>query len=147
MAEPDYELITLIKRLSALMYQHIDMLLKPYDLARSQYVVLKHLRERGGLATSELLAKLRVEPATLSGLVDALEAKGLVRRVERLEDKRRKDVRLTPTGRKLLDEVPPLAPEVERILLADVNPRAAATFRLVGWHMVRNLECELKEGE
>src|ERR1700733_4252581 len=99
------ELVALIKRLAVLLYQNIDVRLKPYGLARTQYAVLKHVGEAGDLPTSELLAKLQVEPATLSGLIDTLEAKGLVVRVEHVRDKRRKDIRLTTAGRKLLDTI------------------------------------------
>jgi len=148
MPQPDsHELIGLIKRLAALVHQQVDALLKPHDLARTQYVVLRHLRERGGLATSELVAKLQVEPATLSGIVDALEAKGLVRRVERSDDKRRKDVQLTEAGRTLLANIPPPAPVVERTMLYGVNDYDAMRIRDVMEHMVDNLETELRKQE
>src|ERR1700744_877616 len=111
MPEPDsYEFIVAIKRLAGLLHQKIDTLLKPYDLARTQFVILRHLSQQDSLPTSELVKRMQVEPATLSGLLDTLESKGLIDRVERPEDKRRKDVRLTAAGSKLLAEIPPPGP-------------------------------------
>ena len=145
--EASYELVALIKRLAALLHQNIDVKLKPYSLARTQYTVLKHVGEVGDVPTSELLTKLQVEPATLSGLIDTLETKGLVVRIEHAEDKRRKDVRLTTAGRKLLDTIPPPGPVMERILRQEVDPGDVHILKAVGQQMVRNLEQEVQKQE
>ena len=140
--QTDTELIVLIKRLSALLQQSIDLWLKPYDLARTQYIVLRRLQD--GLHTgSELAARMQVEPATLSGLIDTLEAKGLVERTENTTDKRRKDVQLTNAGRKLLARIPPPGPVIERRLRRDIDPGDVHILRAVGQQMIRNLETEL----
>jgi DNA-binding MarR family transcriptional regulator len=142
-----YELITLIKRLAGVLQQNIDLWLKPYDLARTQYVILRNLPDEQGLPTKELLAKLQVEPATLSGLIDTLETKGLVARVERSEDKRRKDVWLTSAGRKLLEEIPPPGPVMEQAMLDGISPDQAEQLRVTGEKMLQNLEDELRNQE
>lgn len=145
--EASQELVALIKRLAVLLYQNIDVRLKPYGLARTQYAVLKHVGEAGDMPTSELLTRLQVEPATLSGLIDTLEVKGLVVRVERTEDKRRKDVRLTAAGRKLLDTIPPPGPVMERILRQEVDPGDVHILKAVGQQMIRSLEQEIQKQE
>ena len=148
MPEPtEYELITLIKRLAALLHQNIDAWLKPYDLARTQYVVLYNLHDTGRLPTGELLAKLQVEAATLSGIIDTLEAKGLAVRVEHAADKRRKDVQLTNAGQKLLERIPPPGPVIERRLRRDIDPGDVHILRAVGQQMIRNLETGLTRQE
>jgi DNA-binding MarR family transcriptional regulator len=124
--EASYELVALIKRQAALLHQNIDARLKPYGLARTQYVV---------------------EPATLSGIIDTLEAKGLVTRIEHTEDKRRKDVQLTDAGRIMVDTIPPPGPVMERILRQEVNPGDVHILKAVGQQMVRNLEQELQKQE
>jgi DNA-binding MarR family transcriptional regulator len=145
--EASYELVALIKRLAALLHQNIDVRLKPYGLARTQYVVLHNLYEAGTLPTGSLLEKLQVEPATLSGIIDTLEAKGLVTRVEHTEDKRRKDVQLTDAGRIMVDAIPPPGPVMERILRQEVDPGDVHILKAVGLQMVRNLEQELQKQE
>jgi len=145
--EASQELVALIKRLAVLLYQNIDVRLKPYGLARTQYAVLKHVGEVGDLPTSELLSRLQIEPATLSGLIDTLEAKELVVRVEHARDKRRKDIRLTAAGRKLLDTIPPPGPVMERVLRQEVDPGDVHILKAVGQQMIRSLEQELQKQE
>lgn len=140
-----YELTSLIKRLYTLQAQHIDLLLRPYGLARTQYRVLYHLRG-GELPTAELQELLQVEGGTLSGLVDTLAMKGYVERREQPEDKRRKTISLTAAGRKLVDEIPPPAPQVQRVLAADLPPAAIEAFREICEQMVRNLRANTEKG-
>ena len=143
MVEPvSYELITLIKRLAARLHQNIDAYLKPYDLARSQYIMMYYLSVEPNMSGSELCERMMVEPATLSGIVDSLQAKGLVERVERSDDKRRKDIRLTGTGQALLKKIPPPGPEVEHVLLTDLSDEQAEKFKEIGYKMLDNLERE-----
>ncbi len=144
MVEPaSYELITLIKRLSVRLHQSIDLSLKPYDMARSQYVMLYHLNAQSSLTGTELCERMMVEPATLSGIVDSLVSKGLVERVERTDDKRRKDIRLTVAGREQLKKIPPPGPVIEHILLKGVSKEENETFKRLCTKMLDNLENEL----
>ena len=143
----DYELLALIKRLAALLQQNIDLWLKPYDLARSQYAVLYNLRDIESLPAGELAARLQVEPATMSGLIDTLETKGLVKRTEQPGDKRRKYVQLTPAGRKLVGTIPPPGPVMERALRRDVEADEVHIMKAVGHQMILNLEAELQKQE
>ena len=99
------------------------------------------------MPTSALVAKLQVEPATLSGVIDALETKGLVTRKEHSADKRRKDVRLTSAGRKLVESVPPPGPAMERVLREEIEAGDVRILKNVGQHMIANLEAELHRQE
>jgi DNA-binding MarR family transcriptional regulator len=148
MVEPaSYELITLIKRLAALVHQNIDVLLKPYGLARTQYVALYHLAARPGIKGLELAEIMMLEPATLTGIVDTLQAKGLVERIERSDDKRRKDIMLTKAGRELLMKIPPPGPGVESVLLDSIPEADVEVFKESARKMLQNLENELAKRE
>jgi DNA-binding MarR family transcriptional regulator len=142
----DTELVSLVKRLATLLYQNIDLRLKPYDLARTQYVVLCQLDD-GHMTTGELAAAMQVEPATLSGVIDTLETKDLVRRVESTEDKRRKDISLTDAGHELLAAIPAPGTEIEHVLREEVDPGDVHILRAVGRQMIKNLEAELRKQE
>jgi DNA-binding MarR family transcriptional regulator len=142
-----YELVSLIKRLSTLLQQNLDAWLKPYGLARTQYAILTHLKGANSLPNSELITLLQVEPATLSGLIDTLEAKGLVTRLENAEDKRRKDVWLTDAGRTLVESIPPPGPALEAALRREVNSDDVYILKAVGQEMIRSLEMELRKQE
>jgi len=142
-----YELITLVKRLSARLHQNIDAQLKPYDLARSQYVMMYHLSITPGLSNTELAEKMMIEPATLSGIVDTLQAKGVIERIESPDDKRRKDITLTKHGLALLKKIPSPGPQVERTLLEGLTDKESKQFKDIGYKMLKNLENQIEKRE
>lgn len=147
--EPEsYELVMLINRLAALMHKNMDIMLRPNGLARTQYLVLYYLYEPKSLPTSELVAKLQVEPATLSGIVDTLESKGLVVRVGHSGDKRRKNVLLTSSGIRLFKSIPIPRATMEQVLRKGIDPDDVHIMKAIGWQMLANLQDELKrQGE
>lgn len=71
------------------------------DLTLSQYRVLGILGE-GREAASALADKLAVSRPSVTGVVDGLVARGLVRRGQAVGDRRRVDIDLTDAGRLLL---------------------------------------------
>lgn len=146
-SKASYELVALIKRLSTLLQQNLDAKLKPYGLARTQYSVLWHLRSAESLPNSELVSLLQIEPATVSGLIDILETKGLVTRVDHADDKRRKDVRLTDAGRTLVESIPPPGPTLEEVLRSQIDPGDIYILKAVGEQMIKSLETELRKQE
>lgn len=70
-------------------------------LTVSQSYSLRELYFKGPRAMSELAVQLGVRLSTMTGVVDQLEAKGLVERVDHPEDRRSLQVRLTREGKKL----------------------------------------------
>jgi MarR family transcriptional regulator, lower aerobic nicotinate degradation pathway regulator len=95
-----------VKRLYHLMGQHFNEVLRPYGVARSQWYMLWHISRSPRLTQRELQELLRVESATLTAAIAALERKGWVRREQSGSDRRVKEVALTPAGRKLWDSLP-----------------------------------------
>lgn len=60
----------------------------------------------GPLSMGSLSQRLYVQPSTVSGMVDRLEAKDLVERCRTAADKRRVDVALTSAGREFVAAAP-----------------------------------------
>lgn len=137
------ELITLIRRLAALLHQTIDARLKPYGLARTQYVMMQHLDAQPWISTVELAERMQIEPATLSGIADSLQAKGLVKRISHVTDKRRKDIRLTIKGIGLLLSIPPLGPDIEQIMLKGISVTYTEVMMSSILQIIKNLQNEL----
>lgn len=83
--------------------QLFDQLMKPYDLTTSQATVLGSLFQKDEQIQSELAETLKIGTVTIGGLVDRLEARGLVERRSMPGDRRAKRVCLTeaayPLGR------------------------------------------------
>ncbi len=56
---------------------------------------------------SSIAQKIGVKRATMTGLLDGLEQKGLVKRLAHKEDRRKVSIQLTDTGQNLLDKMLP----------------------------------------
>ena len=76
------------------------------DLTPPQYVVMNALWEREGRPLKELADISFSTPATITGIVDTLEGKGLVRRQSNPQDRRSLLVVLTQEGRELQETAP-----------------------------------------
>ena len=68
------------------------------ELTPAQISTLFRLRVAGRLSVSDIGAQLGLASGTTSHLVDRLVTRGMVRRVDSVIDRRRKDVSLTPDG-------------------------------------------------
>jgi long-chain acyl-CoA synthetase len=88
-------------RLLARLARQVELALAGVDLTLPQYRVLILLCERKE-AASVLAEKLAVSRPSVTGVVDGLVARGLVRRQHDPEDRRRVGVVLTRHGRLLL---------------------------------------------
>ena len=71
------------------------------DITASQFQVLRRLWEGDGILTSTLTRDICSDGGTITGLLDRLEAKTLIRRARSAEDRRAVRVFLTPAGREL----------------------------------------------
>jgi DNA-binding MarR family transcriptional regulator len=86
----------------AKLYQFRSLEARSYaGLTVSQNYTLRDLFMRGPRSMSELAVQLGVPLSTMTGVVDQLEAKGLVERMDHPEDRRSFQVRLTADGKKL----------------------------------------------
>jgi DNA-binding MarR family transcriptional regulator len=70
----------------------------------TQLRVMHLIRQKIDPSTGELALSLHIRPATLTGLADRLEQKGLIKRWADKNDRRVVRIGLTPEGEQLLDE-------------------------------------------
>jgi DNA-binding MarR family transcriptional regulator len=82
--------------------------LKDAHLTPPQYFVLSLLAERDGRPFKELAEALGCTPATVTGIVDTMEKKGLVARGPNPADRRSLLVNMTAKGQALLKATPGL---------------------------------------
>ncbi|MEU6931722.1 MarR family transcriptional regulator [Streptomyces sp. NPDC046385] len=91
--------VTRMKKLSVHLRRVREQSLADFDLERHEFETLHKLAGRGGSAApSELAQDLDLAPASVTGRLDALEKRGLVRRTPSTTDRRRVVVELTPAG-------------------------------------------------
>jgi DNA-binding MarR family transcriptional regulator len=84
-------------------YQQVNQLAKkhlaPFGVTPVQYALLKVLWERDGQRGAELGERLRLDAATITGVLDRLEQAGLTERRAHAVDRRVNQVFLTVRGR------------------------------------------------
>ena len=95
-----------LRRIMRAMDVHSRALAGSHGLTGPQMLCLREIATRGSLTTGSLALAVALSPATLTGILDRLEVRGLVSRERRPEDKRRVLVSLTPIGRQMAQELP-----------------------------------------
>ncbi len=75
------------------------------ELAPAQALALQELQLERPISMNELAQRLRCHPSNITGLVDRLEARGLVERRPDPRDRRVKGLGLTPRGQQIRDRL------------------------------------------
>jgi MarR family transcriptional regulator, lower aerobic nicotinate degradation pathway regulator len=91
--------------------------LESIGLTPALFGLLNFLRVRDGAIQLEIATAMGIDPSALVSLIDELEDAGLARRRPRPEDRRAREVALTPKGRRTLERGRQLALEVEAEVL------------------------------
>jgi DNA-binding MarR family transcriptional regulator len=78
-----------------------------FGLTGPQFDIIVTLGNTPDLTFKELGEKTLITKGTLTGVVDRLEAKGIVKRAPSPRDRRSQILRLTPAGAKLFQKVSP----------------------------------------
>lgn len=84
--------------------------IRTLDLTPPQFDIIATLGNTPGMSFKELGEKTLITKGTLTGIIDRLETKGLVRRTLKLEDRRSMIVQLTDKGEAEFDRI--FAPHV-----------------------------------
>ena len=101
------EIYLLLQHVSGELIHELATLLKPVGITPEQYHVLRILREAGAEGTP-LTAVAERSPAgdpDVTRLLDRLEQRGLAKRSRDAVDRRVVTARITPDGRRLLNEL------------------------------------------
>ena len=99
--EPRNAVPGLIARVRMAFLDELDTRLAPLDLKAADYLVLVTLAAGNVDTASSICSVLAHDPGAMTRKIDALESRGLVRRVRSEEDRRAIKLELTPEGRKL----------------------------------------------
>ena len=116
------QIVSAIRRMTRAVYLDSKKMVKQIGLSNPQCLVLKAIDENGPSSLASMSRYLNVSPANMTGLVDRLEKKGLVRRTSKLGDRRVTIVELTGEGMPLSQSVPD--PIEEKLVsgLHDISP-------------------------
>lgn len=101
------EIIFSIRRLMQAGELYTKELNKKYQVSAAQLNCILALYENGPLPPSQIAKYMMVQSSTVTGVVDRLEQKGIVRRMRNSPDRRIITVELTEAGRALAEKAPP----------------------------------------
>jgi len=100
------EILQSLRRIIRSIDQHNKLLSKEYKMTIPQLVCLRQLAKEGDLTSGNLARMVFLSQATVTGILDRLEAKGFITRERSSADRRRVFVALTAEGLKLAEEMP-----------------------------------------
>ncbi|MBF2025317.1 MAG: MarR family transcriptional regulator [Oscillatoriales cyanobacterium C42_A2020_001] len=105
--EPALALLRELVRTYQAFYTYDEAHVRQLGLTLPQFDVIATLGNTSGMMMSQLAEKTLVTKGTLTGIVDRLEQKGLVRREVPPENRRCFIIVLTPEGHRLFEEIFP----------------------------------------
>lgn len=119
---------------------------RKHDLTGPQLSVIKLLAGIGDLSLTELSATMQTQNSTVTGIIDRMEAAGLVRRVRSEQDRRVVMIRLTPQGRALSRSVPIEPMAAFRRALEVLTPTEQKTLLKIFSKLEKQVRDELARG-
>lgn len=102
--------------------EHLDAALAPWGMRTRHFSVLGALSYVSSSSQQALAEKLRIDPATIVGVVDELERRGLVERRRNVRDRRHYDLTLTGAGRAMLEDIQAALGAMEDAVFAPLAP-------------------------
>lgn len=134
-----YNLGYRIKLLSQLLTRKFTERLEPFGLTPFHWLVLCCLWQEDGLPTSSIGEKLQQVGGTLTGVLDRMEERGLVRRERDTHDRRIWRIWLTDAGKELETVLPPIASEVREETMQGISVADREMFSQILNRAIANL--------
>lgn len=99
-----------------------------FELTSVQFAALDAVAEQPGIDQASLAATISFDRATIGGVIDRLEQKGLLEREVSPDDRRARLLRLTAAGRRQLAAVRPVVEALQAEILGPLSAREQVTF-------------------
>ena len=129
----------LLATAARLQSRRVGVKLAPFHVTAAHVPVLAVLWAGDGLSLTKLAKRTGTDSPTMTGVVDRLEAQGVVERRRGSQDRRVITVHLTEAGRGLQEQVLPLWVATEREALAGLTPNAVQQFTTTLRQLIANL--------
>jgi len=113
--------------------------LAPHGISAAQWTVLRALWKEDSVSQVDLAASIRVEKASLTHVLVALEKQQLIHRARSTEDRRRWFVTLTPKGRSLKQELLPIARDIDQLATQGLSESDLRTLKALMAKTLANL--------
>lgn len=132
----DYDLTEQVGHLLRRAYQHhmslFQQAIPDSQLTTVQFVTLCAVRDLEPCAQSEVVTRTAIDQATLRGVIDRLKARGLLNVYADPNDKRKLRMMLSEQGRKLVEDMVPVARQITEKTYGTLSPgeRVALVYLL-----------------
>lgn len=125
----------MIRRLQQIVVARYAAETEPYGVTPLQWAALRAAQAKPGLDQSTLARDIVLDTSTVAGVIDRLEARGLITRKPSLHDRRVRTLYITEEGATLLAQVSPVVVDVQHWLMSPLTPQEREQF----WHALRKL--------
>lgn len=99
-----------------------------FELTSVQFAALDGVAEQPGIDQASLAAAIGFDRATIGGVIERLELKGLLERVVNAQDRRARQLQLTPEGEQLLAQCRPVVQALQAEILAPLTRAERTAF-------------------
>lgn len=99
-----------------------------FDLTSVQFAALDAIAQQPGIDQASLASAIGFDRATIGGVVDRLEQKGLVQRVVNAQDRRARQLTLTTAGAAQLAACRPVVEALQTDILGALTAKEQAVF-------------------
>lgn len=129
-----------LRRITRAIDLHSRRLAAQHQLTAPQLVCLRCLAGEGTMSPGILAQNVSLSQATVTGIVDRLESKGLLLRKRDQQDRRRVSLHLTALGGRILEDAPiPLQEEFAKRLSALPHAKQEKINQVL-WQVVEMME-------
>lgn len=102
----DEELLVALRKVIRAIDLRSKQLNKDVGLTGPQLLVMQNIVKQSGIMVRQIADNINLSPATVTSILDRLEAKQLLQRIRSTEDKRRVGVFLTAAGEQVMQDAP-----------------------------------------
>jgi len=131
---------SMLQRAASMAAAQVEQAVHPFGLSASQFGVLETLQSRGPVHQQELAEALGRSKAQMTAIIDALEARGWVRRERHATDRRFISVYLTDDGREVLVSTAPARSDAIVAIMAELSGEQRARLARLCRRLLRVLD-------
>jgi DNA-binding MarR family transcriptional regulator len=126
---PDAHLGYLLKHVQLRFFELSAAALEPLGINGREAAVLRAIADRYPVSQGEIARAMNVDRTTMVALIDDLQGKGLLRRRQDPEDRRKNAVELTDAGRDTVRQAAGTVEQAERDFLGPLSAAEATQFK------------------
>jgi MarR family transcriptional regulator, organic hydroperoxide resistance regulator len=144
MPEETQRLGTLYRELQKYLFANVATVFttqaQAHGLSMAETSAMSHIKDRGPLTVNEVAQVSRLAVPSASQMIDRLVRRNLLARTENPQNRRQKQIRLTPTGMAILEELDSVIASVYEKLFQQLPPLLLQRFEEVVTDILHHID-------